>query len=84
MSVLPFSKSFEPLVDAKEAAKFLNCSPLTARRMAKAGRLPAVAFPVGRNTVWKFRMSELNDFVESLMRKPIQGAARQKSVTSAS
>jgi excisionase family DNA binding protein len=61
---------FERLIGPEEAAEYLNCSPLTVRRMAHSARIPAVAFPAGRRRIWKFRLSDLEAHMKTLEQKP--------------
>jgi excisionase family DNA binding protein len=62
------SKQLEPLINAVDAAKYLGFAPLTVRRMARSGRIPSIAFPVGNagKHLHKFRMSDLETYVKSL------------------
>jgi excisionase family DNA binding protein len=62
----------EPLLDCKEAAKMLNFSPLTVRRLAHDGLLPAIAFSLGKKGKYKkfkFRASEIRAHLDSLSQK---------------
>lgn len=66
MTVLVFkSQEFEPFVKAEQAAEFLGFSPITVRRMSRDGELPCVRFARGRGHVWRYRMSELAQYVQS-------------------
>jgi excisionase family DNA binding protein len=52
--------AFEPLLSESEAAKYLGgLHPKTVQRMARRGQLPA--YRIGR--YWRFRASELNDWL---------------------
>jgi excisionase family DNA binding protein len=64
----------EPLIKAEEAAEYLGFSPLTVRRMAHDGRIPSIAFPVGKTGKYthRFRASELTAYLTTLERKPVQ------------
>ena len=64
----------EPLINATEAAEYLGFSSLTVRRMAHDGRIPSIAFPVGKTGKYthRFRASELTAYLTTLERKPIQ------------
>lgn len=64
-TVLPFAKKLEPLINADQAAEYLGCSIVTVRRMSRRGELPCVHF----RRRWKFRMSELQKYVNGLGRK---------------
>ena len=69
-TVTEISTSVEPLVDAKAASKYLGFKPITVKRMAKAGKLPTIPWPIGNTGkfVYKFKMSQLEAYVESLSR----------------
>ena len=60
----------DPLIDAKAASAFLGFAAITILRMARAGKLPTVAFPIGTTGkfLYKFRLSQLEAYVESLTR----------------
>jgi len=60
----------EPLVDEFAASAYLGYQPITCLRMAKEGRLPSVPFPIGSTGKFrhKFKMSELESYVDSLPR----------------
>jgi excisionase family DNA binding protein len=68
----------EPLIGANVAAEILGFSALTVRRMAHDGRLPSYAFPRGKDKngnekyLFRYKASELNDYLDSLRRKPVQ------------
>lgn len=73
--------AFEPYVRAADVAKLVGCSAIKIRRMAEAGKIPAVAFPVGRRRkTWRFRMSTVQRWLDDLEKRSLhQGVARQKS-----
>jgi excisionase family DNA binding protein len=73
MEITHIDTQFEPLIRAKEAAKYLGFAELTVERMARAGRLPSIAFPVGKTSkyTYRFRISELAAYVDTLQRHPI-------------
>jgi hypothetical protein len=62
----------EPLIDAKAASRYLGYAPITILRMARAGKLPTIAFPIGATGkyLYKFRISQLEAYVKSLTRLP--------------
>jgi Helix-turn-helix domain len=62
--------SAEPLIDADAASKYLGYKPITMLRMAKQGQLPSVALPIGKSGKfrYRFKVSELEAYVESLSR----------------
>ena len=49
----------EPFVTPEEAADFLKISPVTVRKMAREGWLPAHPIGNGVRKRWRFRISEL-------------------------
>ncbi len=67
-----FRPAAEPLIDAKAASVFLGFAPITVLRKARAGKLPTIAFPIGKTGkfLYKFRLSQLEAHVDSLTRIP--------------
>ena len=55
------TENFEPLLDSHEAAVLLRLHPKTLQRMARERRIAGVK--VGKS--WRFRVSELNRFVQT-------------------
>lgn len=53
---------FEPLLSDVQAGELLDLHPKTVQRLARAGDIPAIR--IGR--YWRFRASELNDWLETL------------------
>jgi len=51
--------TFEPFVDATEAAKFLSLTTRTVNQMAREGRIPAHPVTGTTRKRWRFRLSEL-------------------------
>src|SRR6516162_2836306 len=49
----------EPFVTPEEAAHFLKISPVTVKKMAREGWLPAHPIGNGVRKRWRFRISEL-------------------------
>jgi predicted site-specific integrase-resolvase len=49
----------EPFVTPEVAARFLSISPVTIKKMARDGCLPAHAIGDGLRKRWRFRISEL-------------------------
>ena len=49
----------EPFVTPEEAADFLRIRPVTVKKMAREGWLPAHAIGNGVRKRWRFRISEL-------------------------
>ncbi len=52
---------YEPVVDSREAARFLNINPKTIQKMARNGEVPA--YRIGK--LWKFRISDLDGWLRS-------------------
>ena len=57
----PCETSFEPLLDAREAAKLLRVHHMTLLRLVRRGQFPAAK--VGK--LWGFRVSDLNAWITS-------------------
>jgi len=55
----------EPFVTAEEAARFLHISPVTVKKMARKGNLPAHPIGDGVRKRWRFRISELAKHMDS-------------------
>lgn len=49
----------EPFVTPVEAAAFLRCAPVTVKRLAREGKIPAHAIHNGVRKRWRFLISEL-------------------------
>ena len=49
----------EPFVTAVEAAAFLRCAPVTIKRLAREGKVPAHCIQNGIRRRWRFLISEL-------------------------
>ncbi|QNI30823.1 helix-turn-helix domain-containing protein [Alloacidobacterium dinghuense] len=57
---------FEPLVSAEVAGKYLGFSGEKVRQMAREGTIPCVPFPGRKRTVWRFRISDLQEYVTKI------------------
>jgi excisionase family DNA binding protein len=55
----PSLQVLEYSVTPEEAAAFLRCSPITVKRLAREGELPAHAVTNGIRKRWRFLLSEL-------------------------
>ena len=64
----------EPLIDASEAAKILDCSVRTVKSKAASGELPGLR--VGNR--WKFRASVLDQWVNAKMFPPLATAKPER------
>ena len=71
----PADKSLEPYVDAQKAAAFLAMPRRTLLDLARRGKLPGHPVGSGQRRVWKFRLSEL----ESWMQTEVHSAQRLRS-----
>ena len=49
----------EPFVTPVEAAAFLRCAPVTVKRLAREGKIPAHSIHNGIRRRWRFLISEL-------------------------
>lgn len=58
------SVAFEPFVDAKRAADFLAMSRKTLLSLARKRYLPGHPVGQGLRRVWKFRLSELERWMQ--------------------
>jgi excisionase family DNA binding protein len=56
--------SLEPYVDADCAAAFLNTNRLKVIRMARSGCLPAYPLGTGKRRQWRFKRSELDNYMQ--------------------
>lgn len=55
----------EPFVDAERAAIFLNMRRKTLLDLARKGKLPGHPVGLGQRRMWKFRISELEHWMQS-------------------
>jgi excisionase family DNA binding protein len=60
-----FDSLFEPLLDSDGAAQLLRIHPKTLQRMARRREIPGVQ--IGK--LWRFRRSELNGWMEGLIKR---------------
>jgi excisionase family DNA binding protein len=58
-STVNAAEDYEPFVTPEEAANFLRISPVTVKKMAREGDLPAHPIGNGLRKRWRFRISEL-------------------------
>jgi len=63
---------FEAPLDDAQASSLLGLHPKTLQRLARGGRIPA--YRVGR--FWRYRASELDDWLRSKAQSPRQPADR--------
>jgi excisionase family DNA binding protein len=55
----------EPYVEAGRAAAYLSTSRKTLLKKARAGGLPAHPIGAGRKKMWRFRISELDHWMQT-------------------
>jgi hypothetical protein len=55
--------TFEPFVDAERAALFLDMRRKTLLELARKGKLPGHPIGSGQRRMWKFRISELEQWM---------------------
>jgi len=60
----------EPFVDAGRAAAFLDMRRKTLLDMARKGKLPGHPVGLGQRRMWKFRISELESWMQSEVNSP--------------
>jgi excisionase family DNA binding protein len=72
MGIASVEPPLEPLIDAKEAAKYLGFSVVTIKRWAHQGKIPRLAFEIGTTGMYtyRFRASELKKFLSTLEQQP--------------
>jgi excisionase family DNA binding protein len=67
MAQLPASmtQTLEPFVSATEASEFVRLHPATVQRLAREGALPGHPVGNGQRRRWRFRLSELEDWLSA-------------------
>ena len=55
----------EPYIEAGRAAAYLSMSRKTLLKKARSGRLPAHPIGDGRKKMWRFRLSELDRWMQT-------------------
>jgi excisionase family DNA binding protein len=56
---------FEPYVSADRAAQFLDVKRKTLLEKARKGEIPCHPWTGGRRNTWRFKLSELDDWMKS-------------------
>jgi len=64
MQSLSFPTLPEPYVDAERAASFLAMSRKTLLAKSRSGHLPGHPIGQGPRKIWRFRLSELSQWLE--------------------
>jgi excisionase family DNA binding protein len=60
----------EPFVTPQEAAEFLRCSPITVKRLARDGKIPAHSVTNGVRKRRRFLISELASTMKKIANPP--------------
>lgn len=58
-------RTLEPFVGPLEASKFVRLHPATVQRLARTGNIPGHPVGDGQRRRWRFRLSELGQWLES-------------------
>jgi len=59
------SEGLEPYVSAEKAGRYLDIKPKTLLEKARAGRIPAYPWGDGIRKTWRFKISELDEWMRS-------------------
>jgi hypothetical protein len=73
-------ESLEGFVDADEAGKFLSLNRRRILELARAGKLPGHPIGNGARRVWRFRLSEIADAIESTTKPWFSSRQRTRMV----
>lgn len=60
-----FPDTSEPFVNAERAAMFLSLTRKTLLRLVRRGSIPAHGIGEGRKKIWRFRISELDHWMQT-------------------
>lgn len=63
MYPVSFPAAYEPFVDAERAATFLAMSRKTLLALSRKGQLPGHPIGQGTRKIWRFRLSELSQWL---------------------
>ena len=64
------TQQFEPFVSAAEASQLVHLHPATVQRLAREGALPGHPVGSGVRKRWRFRLSELEEWLSSRAAAP--------------
>lgn len=64
-SLLDTTPPSEPYIEAGRAADYLSMSRKTLLKKARSGRLPGHPIGDGRKKMWRFRISELDHWMQT-------------------
>lgn len=77
-SVTPIER--EPFVDAKVVAVHIGVHKNTVARLTREGIIPAHAVSAGmRKTLWRYRLSEVDEWMKNNASKSVDEKASKKS-----
>lgn len=71
----------EPYIEAGRAAAYLSMSRKTLLKKARAGRLPAHPIGDGRKKMWRFRISELDCWMQTEVTSVSDGGRSKERIT---
>jgi len=69
VSTIP-SESFEPYVSVEKAAHYLDMKRKTVLDKARRGLIPAYPWGDGPRKTWRFKISQLDDWMKSKLNSP--------------
>ena len=64
------TESFEPYVSVEKAAQYLDLKPKTLLSKARKGQIPAYPWGDGVRKTWRFKISQLDDWMKSKLHSP--------------
>jgi len=64
------TESFEPYVSVEKAAQYLDLKPKTLLAKARKGEIPAYPWGDGIRKTWRFKISQLDDWMKSKLHSP--------------
>lgn len=59
------TRGFEPYVSVEKAAEYLDIAPKTLLEKARKGGIPAYPWGNGIRKIWRFKISELDEWMKS-------------------
>lgn len=69
LSTIPID-NFEPYVSVEKAAQYLDLKPKTLLVKARKGQIPAYPWGDGVRKTWRFKISQLDDWMKSKLHSP--------------
>jgi excisionase family DNA binding protein len=64
------TESFEPYVSVDKAAQYLDIKRKTLLAKARKGQIPAYPWGDGVRKTWRFKISQLDDWMKSKLHSP--------------